>query len=168
MFGSNNNKREVTKTKSNTIIPSSGTHSLNSLVQGTVIEGAVKSVSDIRVDGTIKGKLICDAKVIIGPTGFVEGEISCKSAVIEGKFSGTLEVAELLNVRERADISGEIVTNKLIVQSGAVFNVSCTMGVTTSSKKLVSNFGKGGLLKSNSSNKDSKGQVVKAPKAAGA
>lgn len=163
MFGSNNNKREVSKTKSNTIIPSSNTNSLNSLVQGTVIEGSVKSVSDIRVDGTIKGKLICDSKVIIGPTGYVEGEIRCKSAVIEGKFSGSLEVAELLNVRERADINGEIVTNKLIVSSGAVFNVSCTMGA---GKKLVGTLGKNGT--SRHTNKDIKGQIVKAPKPAGA
>lgn len=165
MFGSNNNKREVTKTKSNTIIPSSNSHSLNSLVQGTVIEGAVKSVSDIRVDGTIKGKLICDSRVIIGPTGFVDGEIRCKSAVIEGKFKGNLEVAELLNVRERANISGEVVTNKLIVQSGAVFNVSCTMGV---GKKVVTTLSGNGASKHSSSNKEMKGQIVKSPKPAGA
>ena len=130
MFGSNN-KKEVSKSKSSTIIPSSNSHSLNSLVQGTVVEGSVKSVSDIRVDGTIKGKLICDSKVIIGPTGFVEGEIRCKNAVIEGKFQGNLEVAELLNIRESAKIGGDVVTNKLIVQAGAVFNVSCTAKTST-------------------------------------
>jgi len=109
-------------------MPSPTSHSLNSLVQGTVVEGSVTSESDIRVDGTIKGKLLCNAKVIIGPTGFVEGEIKCQNAVIEGKFEGNLEVAELLNIRESASISGEIITNKLSIQSGAVFDASCTMG----------------------------------------
>lgn len=109
-------------------MPSAATHSLNSLVQGAVVEGSVKSESDIRVDGTIKGNLICDAKVIIGPTGYVNGEIRCKNAVIEGKFEGSLHVSELLNVREDANIHGEVSTNKLIVQSGAIFNVSCNMG----------------------------------------
>jgi cytoskeletal protein CcmA (bactofilin family) len=126
MFGSstnNNNKREATKSNG-----TPATHSLNSLVQGTVIEGTVTSESDIRIDGTIKGKLFCNAKVIIGPAGTIEGEIKCKNAVIEGKFQGTLEVAELLNVREMASVSGDVRTNKLIVQSGAVFSVNCTMG----------------------------------------
>lgn len=129
MFGNNNsNKKEATKAKSGSIMPSSTSHSLNSLVQGTVIEGLIKSESDIRVDGAIKGKLFCNAKVIIGPTGFVEGEIKCKNAVIEGKFEGTLQVEELLNIKESAKINGDVSTGKLVVQPGAIFNVTCNMG----------------------------------------
>lgn len=127
MFGNNSTKKEAAKTNGNPSI-----NSLNTLVQGTLVEGTVKSESDIRIDGTIKGKLICDAKIIIGPGGSIEGEIKCKNAVIEGKFQGNLEVAELLNIRESASVSGDVVTNKLIVQSGAAFNVNCTMGVTKS------------------------------------
>jgi cytoskeletal protein CcmA (bactofilin family) len=127
MFGSNT-KSEANKAKSNVGAVASSSHSLNSLVQGTVVEGTVKSESDIRIDGAIKGKLFCDAKVIIGPTGFVEGQIRCQNAVIEGKFEGIIEVAELLNIRETAKISGEVTTDKLIVQSGAIFNVTCSMG----------------------------------------
>lgn len=127
MFG---NKNEASsKGKTNSIMPTSATHSLNSLVQGTIVEGTVRSESDIRVDGTIKGNLHCDAKVIIGPTGFVEGEVTCKNAVIEGTFDGNITVSELLNIRESATISGDVTTDKLIVQSGAVFNVSCHMGI---------------------------------------
>ncbi len=102
---------------------------LNALVKGTLVEGTVRCDSDLRVDGTIKGKLICKSKVIIGPTGVVEGEIECQNAVIEGRFKGILTVSELLNVRETAEVDGEIATNKLLVQSGARFNVSCKMEV---------------------------------------
>ena len=167
MFGSNNNKKEASKSKakSSTIISSSNSHSLNSLVQGTVVEGSVKSVSDIRVDGTIKGKLICDSKVIIGPTGFVEGEIRCKNAVIEGKFEGNLEVAELLNIRESAKISGDVTTNKLIVQSGAVFNVACTMGA---GKKVANKLMNSKDRLNHSSKEKDTTNVVKTPKPAGA
>ncbi len=123
MFGNNPTKKEAAKTNG---APSAG--SLNTLVQGTLVEGTVKSENDIRVDGAIKGKLFCDAKIIIGPAGSVDGEIKCKNAVIEGKFQGALEVSELLNIRESATVSGDVTTNKLIVQAGAAFNVNCTMG----------------------------------------
>lgn len=103
-------------------------NAFNSLVHGTVVEGTVRSESDIRVDGLIKGKLFCDAKVVIGPTGQIEGEIRCANAVVEGKFEGTLVVNELLTIRENAVVSGEVTTGKLLVQSGAVFNVNCNMG----------------------------------------
>lgn len=120
MFGSNK-KSESTKTG---IIPTPATHSLNSLVQGTYVEGKIKAASDIRIDGTIKGDLDCEAKVIIGPTGVIEGTIRCKNAVIEGRFDGTLTVAELLNVRETAKVTGEVSYGKLNVQSGAIISGS--------------------------------------------
>lgn len=133
MFGNKKNKDTGDAQKKNSIIPQNTSHSLNSLVKGTIVEGTVKSESDIRVDGTIKGSLTCGAKLIIGPSGSVEGEVKCKNAVIEGKFDGNLSVAELLNVRETAKITGDVKTNKLIVQSGAVFNVACQMGAHQSS-----------------------------------
>lgn len=123
MFG--NNKAAEDPKKSVNALPSGTT--LNALAKGTVVEGSVRCDSDLRVDGTIKGKLICKAKVIIGPTGTVEGEIQCQNAVIEGRFKGILSVSELLNVRETAEVDGEITTNKLLVQSGARFNVACKM-----------------------------------------
>ncbi len=158
MFGSNTKKKEPSK--SNAIIPSSTTHSLNSLVQDTLVEGTIQSESDIRVDGTIKGHLVCKAKVIIGPTGFIKGEVQCQNAVVEGKFEGTMTVAELLNIREKAKIIGEINTKKLIVQSGAEFNVTCAMGKPSRTQK------NNGTL-SSSSEKEAK-KVVKTAKAAGA
>ncbi len=121
MFGNNKNTEEPKSQAS------SPTSSLNTLVKGTVVDGSLRCDSDLRVDGTIKGKLTCKAKVIIGPTGTVEGEIHCANAVIEGNFKGKLHVSELLNVRETAEVEGDITTNKLLVQSGAKFNVTCKM-----------------------------------------
>ena len=108
-----------------------GTGSSNSLVTGTSIEGTIIANSDIRIDGSLKGSLDCKGRVIIGPDGSVDGEITCENAVIEGKFSGKLKVKDLLNVRESANIQGNVETDKLLVQPGAVYNVSCSMGGQT-------------------------------------
>lgn len=135
MFG---NSKETEDSKKST--PIAGGGALNALVKGTVIEGTVRCDSDLRVEGTIKGKLSCQSKVIIGPTGAVEGEIRCQNAVIEGRFKGTLYVTELLNVRETAEIDGDITTNKLIVQSGAKFNVACKMEMGASNNGTVKHF----------------------------
>ncbi|MCB0643396.1 MAG: polymer-forming cytoskeletal protein, partial [Phaeodactylibacter sp.] len=118
MFGNNSKSKESGKiggTNSGT-----SSHSLNSLVQGTVVEGDIQCKSDIRIDGTIKGSLNCAAKVIIGPTGAIEGSVTCKNAVIEGRFEGDLTVSERLDIKERANVNGEIEYGKLVVQPGAV------------------------------------------------
>lgn len=120
MFGSNS-KKDAPKTG---IMPTSSSHSLNSLVQGTAVEGKIKATNDIRIDGSIKGDLVCDSKVIIGPSGVVEGTIKCENAVIEGRFEGNMYVKDLLNIRESAKVVGEVSYGKLIVQSGAVISGS--------------------------------------------
>lgn len=123
MFG--NNKKKDIPQKKNTA--STNSNAINSLVVGTTVEGTIKSENDIRVDGTIKGTLDCDAKVIIGPHGYVDGTIHCENALIEGKFDGNLRVQGLLHIKENAEITGDVKTSKLVVEPGAVFNVSCDM-----------------------------------------
>ena len=124
MFGNSKNQKQnktVSKVQPNPM-------SINSLVEGTSIEGHLSSKSDIRIDGKLNGTLECAGKVIIGPTGFIQGEINCKFAVIEGRFEGTVIVEDTLQVREKAMINGDVTTGKLIVQTGAIFNVTCKMG----------------------------------------
>lgn len=118
----------MSKTPSAAAASTNGGHSLNSIVQGTQIEGTVKANSDIRIDGHINGKLFCEAKVIIGPTGKVEGEIRCQNAVIEGQFKGALTVKELLNIRETAKVQGDISYTKLIVQPGGLIEGTLSTG----------------------------------------
>lgn len=119
------NKKEENK-RYEAVPSASGSN--NSIVTGTKLEGTINANSDIRIDGELIGKLYCKGRVIIGPTGIVDGEVDCQNAIIEGKFTGNLKVAELLNVKENASISGEIVTDKINIQAGASFNGNCSMG----------------------------------------
>ena len=139
MFG-NNKKKENTQNNVSTSTPNA--HGLNSLVKGTTVEGSITSDSDVRIDGTIKGTLNCKAKVIIGPSGYVDGEITCENALIEGRFTGKIRVNGLLTVRETADVNGDIKTIKLQVDPGAQFNVTCDMGNHSSTGNRASETGK--------------------------
>lgn len=124
MFG--NTKQE--KQKAGGVIPATSSSSSNSLVQGTSVEGTITADMDIRIDGTLRGSLQCKGKVIIGPTGYIVGDISCENAVIEGRFEGDLVVSDVLHIKETAKVEGEVSTQKLVVQPGSIFNVKCRMG----------------------------------------
>lgn len=99
----------------------------NLIISTTEVEGVVKAQNDFRIDGRFKGNLDCAAKVIIGEEGKFEGDITCQNAVVEGEFRGNLQVSEVLYVKETAVIYGEVVTGKLVVQSGSIFEVNCKM-----------------------------------------
>lgn len=118
MFGSDKKDKSMSKTSS----PAAPGHSLNTFATGTEMEGKLKTTSDIRIDGHLKGELRCEAKVIIGPKGSIDGTVKCQNAVVEGKFKGTLEVKELLHIKESADVTGDVVYGKLVVAAGAVIS----------------------------------------------
>jgi cytoskeletal protein CcmA (bactofilin family) len=123
MFGS-----KKTENASVSGTPSVSAVSNNMITSGTRIEGNVNANSDMRIDGELFGNLTCAGKIIIGSEGRIIGDIECQNAVIEGVFQGKLKCTDLLNIRETAQINGEITTDKLVVQSGAIFNVVCNMG----------------------------------------
>jgi cytoskeletal protein CcmA (bactofilin family) len=104
---------------------------LNRIVDGTTIEGHIKSDSNIRIDGRLKGTITTKGKLVIGATGSIEGEIICDSADVEGMFVGKINVSNLLTLKSSAKLTGDIVTGKLAIEPGAVFSGSCSMGGLT-------------------------------------
>ena len=99
----------------------------NIIGKNSSFTGDITSEGDFRVDGKVEGNVKTSGRVVIGQEGTVEGTIDCSNADIEGSFSGTLTVDQLLSLKSTASISGEVVLGKLSVEPGATFNASCTM-----------------------------------------
>lgn len=102
--------------------------SVNLIGAGTVIQGDIKTNGDIRIDGTLTGSISVKGKLVIGVSGSVEGEIICQNADISGSVKAKVTVAELLSLKASAKLSGDIITNKIAIEPGAVFSGSCSMG----------------------------------------
>ncbi len=109
-------------------IMSTETPSVNIIGNGTDINGNITTNGDLRVDGFIKGTIHATGKVVVGSTGRVEGEINCQSADISGDVKAHIKVTELLSLKANAVVSGDIFTNKLAIEPGAVFTGACKMG----------------------------------------
>lgn len=118
MFGNNNDQSKAGK----------GINLINQFSEGTFIQGDVQATGDMRVDGVIQGTVNCAAKVAIGKTGRIEGDLVCASADVEGRVKGTLKVNDILILKKTAIIDGDIIAAKFVMEEGAVFNGTCTMG----------------------------------------
>ncbi len=97
---------------------------------GTTLNGDVVSDNDLRIDGTINGNVHCSAKIIIGPTGLVDGNIQGLQADITGKVQGNISVSEILQLRGQCNVTGNISAAKLQIEPTATFNGQCQMGTT--------------------------------------
>ena len=100
----------------------------NALTAGSKIVGTVVADADYRIDGLIDGDLQCAGKVVIGEAGKVKGTIACQNAEILGLLEGKINCQQQLSLRSSGKIEGEVQTKTLIVEPGAIFNGSCSMG----------------------------------------
>ena len=103
-----------------------GTH--NQIAKGTHIEGDIKTDGVIRIDGTLIGSVNSTGKVVVGPSGRIEGSINCVSANVSGEVKAKITVKELLTLQATAKLVGDVTTGKLAIEPGAVFSGSCSMG----------------------------------------
>ncbi len=102
--------------------------SINLIGSGTQITGEIKTNGDIRIDGIHKGTLVVKGKLVVGPTGQIEGEVECQNADVSGEIKGKIIVAELLALKSTARINGDIIAGKLAIEPDATFTGSCSMG----------------------------------------
>ena len=107
---------------------------INRISHGTSIVGSINVSGDIRIDGELDGNLFSKSKVVIGETGRIKGNLICRNVDIWGFFEGKITATEAINFKAMAIVVGEIQTSKLLIESGAKFNGSCTMPADQSEK----------------------------------
>lgn len=95
--------------------------------KGVTVTGDINSTADIRIDGILYGNIKSTARIFIGADAVVEGNIDGNHADILGQVKGIVRVKELLNIHGKANVVGDIYTNKLQVEPTANFNGHCYM-----------------------------------------
>ena len=88
------------------------TAAINLIGVGTDIKGDIVSNGDLRIDGSLTGNLNTSGKLVIGETGKINGEITCKNSEVLGEIKGKIKVSELLSLKATAKIFGDIITKK--------------------------------------------------------
>lgn len=104
--------------------------SINIIGFGTEINGDLSTKGDIRIDGKIIGNVKSKAKVVISISGEVLGDIFSESAELSGKISGDVTTTEILFLKATASLTGDVYSNKLVVESGANLIGKCQTGIT--------------------------------------
>lgn len=125
--------------KKNTVTSANEANSINVFGAGTTVEGNITSKGDVRIDGKLIGAINTAAKVVLGESGVIEGDLVAKGADISGTVNGNVRVEGVLLLKSSARINGDIRTNKLQIESGGMFNGKCEMGAQSVPGKSTSN-----------------------------
>lgn len=105
---------------------SKGTKSLETIVgpQSTVL-GELRVTGTIRVDGSVEGDISADW-VVVGEAGKIKGNVRSRGMVVGGRVDGNIDSEEIVEVRDKGQVCGEIRTARFVMAEGALFDgVSC-------------------------------------------
>jgi len=95
---------------------------------GTRVEGDFTATENVRLDGSLKGTLKCEKRLVVGEKGQVEGQVEASEAVIMGTITGDVKISGSLLLQGTAKIFGDITAKYLVVEEGAAYNGQCKVG----------------------------------------
>ena len=104
------------------------TGAMSAISKGTTINGDLVSEGDLRIDGNITGHIRCTAKVVVGESAIVDGDIEAQNADLFGTVNGNVVTTELLCLKSGCVINGDISVGRLDIEANAIFNGKCNMG----------------------------------------
>jgi cytoskeletal protein CcmA (bactofilin family) len=90
--------------------------------QGIRIKGEITGREDLFIDGAVEGKLdLGSGSVTIGPNGKVKAEISAREVTVRGELVGKIVGRERVQLWSTGRVEGEVQTEQLTIEEGAVF-----------------------------------------------
>lgn len=91
------------------------------------INGQIKGVGTIRVDGIIEGDIDYDGNIVIGETGKVSGNIKGEDISLAGTVQGNITSNTKLTLLPSSTLIGDVKSSSLVIHENAKFEGSSKM-----------------------------------------
>jgi cytoskeletal protein CcmA (bactofilin family) len=88
----------------------------NSLFKGDLIVQGT-----LRIDGRIEGQLEAD-HLILSESAVVKGEVKAKRLIVGGIVDGSIDAQELVEIKSKGKVLGDILTRRLSISEGGEVN----------------------------------------------
>jgi len=93
------------------------------ITPGLTLKGEISGREDLWIGGNVEGTLRMEsARMIVGASGKVHGELEAREIVVEGKVEGHLRAAERLEIAATGAVRGDASAPRVALMEGAVFN----------------------------------------------
>lgn len=93
--------------------------------RSVIIKGDISGAEPLFIDGQVEGTItLADHRVTIGRNGIVTADINAKEIVVMGKVTGNVECSDRLDIRGEGTLIGDVVTQRISVEDGAVMSGS--------------------------------------------
>jgi len=102
--------------------------SKNILSSDVEIKGTLKFANDLIIDGHIEGEIKSDGDLTVGENANLKADIRTRSVTVFGKVHGNIFVTDRCELKQNAELHGDVTAGKLAIEEGATFMGSSTVG----------------------------------------
>ncbi len=104
-------------------------NSYNIISTGTIVKGEFHTAGNIRIDGSFEGNISTKGRLIVGQAGSITGTIVCQNGEFEGQITAGVDVEQHLARKASAKLVGDVQTDKISIETGAIFHGHCRMNL---------------------------------------
>lgn len=101
------------------------------ICEGAKVSGDLVLTIPCRVDGTVTGSITCTDKVLVGPTGVVNGDIHGADVTVHGRVNGHVKASSKADIQAEAFVGGTVSSNQLNIAASAVVEGLLIKGSST-------------------------------------
>lgn len=81
--------------------------------------GTLRCRETLRIDGRVKGEVVCDKTVLIGEGGTVHANIIADSVEVSGEVKGDITARCKITLDRTARVTGDLATPGIVIEEGA-------------------------------------------------
>jgi cytoskeletal protein CcmA (bactofilin family) len=105
-----------------------GHTSLLVIPEGAEFEGTLVLPGPARIDGRVRGKVLAESDVWVGPGGFVGADLSGDRVVVAGTVEGDVRARTSIELHATGCVRGDLTAPSLRLAEGAVVDGACRSG----------------------------------------
>ena len=87
-----------------------------------MVTGDLRAEGIVRIEGRVAGNVSAGYQILLSPGGVVEGNLDTREAVLGGEVHGMVTATERVEVQATAEVHGDIMTPRLLIQEGGQLN----------------------------------------------
>ena len=93
-----------------------------------IFRGDVELRGKTQINGQLEGEISSEGELIIGEEAYIKANIFGRIVIIFGRVEGHIKCTERLEIHAGAHVTGDVLSPRVVIQDGVVFEGRCWMG----------------------------------------
>jgi cytoskeletal protein CcmA (bactofilin family) len=103
--------------------------------KSVIIRGELSGHEDLYIDGDVEGTItLPDSRVTIGPNAQIRADVNASEVIIFGKLTGNIHSSGRVDLRQSAQVKGDILAGRLSIEESAVLTGRVELKIAEAAK----------------------------------